>query len=55
MLKTTCPANGTVAGTAYAYCGSDWWSYDTPATINSKMAWAEEPEPGRRLLLGVHR
>ncbi|WP_338700586.1 glycoside hydrolase family 18 chitinase [Streptomyces sp. Q6] len=41
VLKTKCPANGTVAGTAYAYCGSDWWSYDTPATIGSKMTWAK--------------
>ncbi|MEV3855231.1 glycoside hydrolase family 18 chitinase [Streptomyces sp. NPDC050095] len=41
VLKTKCPANGTVAGTAYAHCGSDWWSYDTPATINSKMSWAK--------------
>ncbi|MEU2225308.1 glycoside hydrolase family 18 chitinase [Streptomyces sp. NPDC018347] len=40
VLATSCPANGTVAGTAYAHCGSNWWSYDTPATIKSKMAWA---------------
>ena len=37
MLKTSCPATGTVAGTAYANCGSNWWSYDTPATIAGKM------------------
>lgn len=41
VLKTKCPANGTVAGTAYAHCGTDWWSYDTPATIGSKMSWAK--------------
>ncbi|MFF8724923.1 glycosyl hydrolase family 18 protein [Streptomyces sp. NPDC015171] len=40
VLKSSCPATGTVAGTAYAHCGSNWWSYDTPATIKSKMAWA---------------
>ncbi|MCQ9182083.1 cellulose binding domain-containing protein [Streptomyces sp. IBSBF 2953] len=40
VLKTSCPATGTVAGTAYAKCGSNWWSYDTPATIASKMTWA---------------
>ncbi|OII64690.1 chitinase [Streptomyces sp. CC53] len=40
VLKATCPANGTVAGTAYAHCGTNWWSYDTPQTILSKMAWA---------------
>jgi chitinase len=39
VLKNTCPATGTVAGTAYAKCGSNWWSYDTPATIAGKMAY----------------
>ncbi|MFD8234854.1 glycoside hydrolase family 18 protein [Streptomyces sp. NPDC059696] len=37
VLRTTCPATGTVAGTAYAKCGANWWSYDTPATIGTKM------------------
>ncbi|GGW57310.1 glycoside hydrolase family 18 chitinase [Streptomyces griseoloalbus] len=41
VLKNSCPATGTIAGTAYAHCGNNWWSYDTPATINSKMAWAK--------------
>ncbi|WP_327072299.1 glycoside hydrolase family 18 chitinase [Kitasatospora purpeofusca] len=41
VLKNTCPATGTVAGTAYAHCGTNWWSYDTPATITAKMAWAK--------------
>jgi chitinase len=41
VLKTTCPATGTIAGTAYAFCGNNWWSYDTPATIGTKMAWAK--------------
>ncbi|MFJ9248382.1 glycosyl hydrolase family 18 protein [Streptomyces sp. NPDC101776] len=41
VLKTSCPATGTIAGTAYAYCGNNWWSYDTPATIGTKMAWAK--------------
>ncbi|MGW4164951.1 glycosyl hydrolase family 18 protein [Streptomyces sp. NPDC004788] len=40
VLKSSCPATGTVAGTAYAHCGSNWWSYDTPATVTSKMSWA---------------
>ncbi|MFI1174289.1 glycoside hydrolase family 18 protein [Streptomyces melanogenes] len=39
VLKTKCPANGTVAGTAYAYCGNNWWSYDTPSTIAGKMTY----------------
>lgn len=42
VLKTRCPANGTVAGTAYASCGSDWWSYDTPSTIAGKMAYKDQ-------------
>nr|WP_030292719.1 glycosyl hydrolase family 18 protein [Streptomyces sp. NRRL F-5681] len=41
VLKTACPATGTVGGTAYAHCGKDWWSYDTPATVGTKMAWAK--------------
>ncbi|MEU4212581.1 glycoside hydrolase family 18 protein [Streptomyces sp. NPDC026206] len=39
VLKSACPATGTVGGTAYARCGSDWWSYDTPSTIAGKMAY----------------
>ncbi|MFD0256301.1 glycoside hydrolase family 18 protein [Streptomyces sp. NPDC127113] len=42
VLKTSCPATGTVAGTAYAKCGSDWWSYDTPQTIATKMSYKNE-------------
>ncbi|MCX5051093.1 glycoside hydrolase family 18 chitinase [Streptomyces sp. NBC_00201] len=41
VLKTSCPATGTIAGTAYAHCGSNWWSYDTPSTITGKMSWAK--------------
>ncbi|WP_406405285.1 glycoside hydrolase family 18 chitinase [Streptomyces sp. NBC_00879] len=41
VLKNTCPSTGTIAGTAYAKCGSNWWSYDTPATVTSKMSWAK--------------
>ncbi|MFB0628492.1 glycosyl hydrolase family 18 protein [Streptomyces sp. AB3(2024)] len=42
VLKSSCPATGTVAGTAYAKCGGNWWSYDTPATIAGKMSWAKQ-------------
>ncbi|MGW8379704.1 glycoside hydrolase family 18 chitinase [Streptomyces sp. ODS28] len=42
LLKAKCPATGTVAGTAYAKCGSEWWSYDTPATIAGKMGYAKQ-------------
>ncbi|WP_406042560.1 glycosyl hydrolase family 18 protein [Micromonospora sp. NBC_00898] len=41
VLKNSCPATGTVAGTAYAKCGSNWWSYDTPSTVGGKMTYAK--------------
>ncbi|MCW2882566.1 MAG: Chitinase-like protein [Sphaerisporangium sp.] len=41
VLKTKCPSTGTVAGTAYAFCGNQWWSYDTPGTIAGKMSYAK--------------
>ncbi|MER0244779.1 glycoside hydrolase family 18 protein [Streptomyces sp. HSW2009] len=41
-LKTRCPSNGTVGGTAYAHCGNQWWSYDTPATIGGKMNYKNQ-------------
>ncbi|WP_084959978.1 glycosyl hydrolase family 18 protein [Thermoactinospora rubra] len=40
VLKTKCPATGTVGGTAYAFCGGQWWSYDTPGTVAGKMSYA---------------
>ena len=42
VLKTRCPATGTVAGTAYAHCGNQWWSYDTPSTIRGKMSYVSQ-------------
>ncbi len=42
MLRTRCPATGTVGGTAYAKCGSEWWSYDTPATVATKMTYKNQ-------------
>src|SRR3954453_8284930 len=42
VLKNSCPATGTVGGTSYAKCGSNWWSYDTPATIAGKMAYVKQ-------------
>lgn len=41
VLKSRCPATGKVAGTAYAKCGDQWWSYDTPETIGTKMAFKD--------------
>ncbi|MFI1964982.1 glycoside hydrolase family 18 protein [Streptomyces pathocidini] len=46
LLKTSCPATGTVAGTAYAKCGSNWWSYDTPSTIAGKMTYKNQQNLG---------
>ncbi|MFB7630974.1 glycoside hydrolase family 18 protein [Streptomyces sp. NPDC056149] len=41
VIKDRCPATGTVGGTAYAKCGDQWWSYDTPETIGTKMAYKD--------------
>jgi chitinase len=41
VLRTSCPATGTVGGTAYAFCGNQWWSYDTPGTIGGKMSYTK--------------
>ncbi|GGZ31778.1 chitinase [Streptomyces inusitatus] len=46
VLKNTCPATGTIGGTAYAKCGSNWWSYDTPSTLTSKMSWVKSQNLG---------
>ncbi|MFI8998804.1 glycoside hydrolase family 18 protein [Streptomyces sp. NPDC053542] len=45
-LKGRCPATGKVGGTAYAKCGDQWWSYDTPETIGTKMAFKNEQGMG---------
>ncbi|WP_333774393.1 glycoside hydrolase family 18 protein [Streptomyces sp. IBSBF 3136] len=50
VLKTKCPVTGTVAGTAYAKCGKDWWSYDTPATIGTKMTYKNQQGLGGTFL-----
>ena len=41
VLKAKCPSNGTIAGTAFCFKGGQWWSYDTPTTIASKMGYAK--------------
>jgi chitinase len=45
-LMRLCPPSGTLGGTAYAKCGRQWWSYDTPRTIGGKMAYARKEELG---------
>ncbi|MGH3431851.1 MAG: glycoside hydrolase family 18 protein [Thermocrispum sp.] len=46
VLKNSCPATGEVAGTAYAHCGQQWWSYDTPQTIAGKMSYVGQQQLG---------
>src|SRR4029079_9826353 len=41
VLKNSCPSTGTVGGTSYSKCGSNWWSFDTPGTIAGKMTYAK--------------
>ncbi len=50
VLKTRCPATGTIAGTAYAHCGSEWWSYDTPQTIAGKVSYKDQQGLGGTFL-----
>ncbi|WLQ44299.1 glycoside hydrolase family 18 protein [Streptomyces laculatispora] len=50
VLKNSCPTTGTIAGTAYAHCGTNWWSYDTPATIGTKMDYKNEQGLGGTFL-----
>ncbi|QEY18695.1 chitinase [Cellvibrio sp. KY-GH-1] len=42
VLKSKCPATGTVGGSAYAFCGNNWWSYDTPQTLVGKMDYVHQ-------------
>lgn len=46
VLVNRCPATGTVGGTAMAYCGGQWWSYDTPSTIAGKMSYKRDQSLG---------
>jgi chitinase len=41
VLKSKCPSNGVIAGTAYCFRGGQWWSYDTPTTIAGKMGYVK--------------
>ncbi|WP_328816065.1 glycoside hydrolase family 18 protein [Nonomuraea cypriaca] len=50
VLKTRCPSTGTVAGTAYAHCGNQWWGYDTPSTIGGKMRYSKNQGLGGAFL-----
>ena len=46
ILKNTCPVTGTIAGTSYAKCGTNWWNYDTPSDIAGKMNYVKSKNLG---------
>ncbi len=46
VLKNSCPATNTIAGTAYGLCGNNWWSYDTPSTMAGKMTYRRNQNLG---------
>jgi chitinase len=46
VLAGRCPPTGVAGGTAIAHCGTQWWSYDTPTTIKTKMAYARSKALG---------
>jgi chitinase len=46
ILAKRCPPTGTAGGTAVAHCGTQWWSYDTPKTIKTKMSYARSKSLG---------
>ncbi|MGW6461356.1 glycoside hydrolase family 18 protein [Streptomyces sp. NPDC055078] len=46
VLKSVCPVTGRIAGMAYAHCGTDWWSYETPDTVAEKVAYAKRQKLG---------
>ncbi|GAB2793571.1 glycoside hydrolase family 18 protein [Streptomyces daliensis] len=50
VLKDRCPATGKVGDTAYAHCGDEWWSYDTPETIGIKSDWVTQNKLGGSFL-----
>src|SRR6266511_2092055 len=41
VIKGRCPPTGTIAGTSYAFCSGQWWSYDTPSSIGGKISYAK--------------
>jgi chitinase len=46
VLATRGLAMGTVAGTAYGFGGGQWWGFDTPATVASKMTYKKNQSLG---------
>ncbi len=46
VLKNSCPVTGHIAGTAYAHCGDQWWSYDDPQSISGKMDYVQQHHLG---------
>ncbi|MFF4415766.1 glycoside hydrolase family 18 protein [Streptosporangium sp. NPDC001559] len=54
VLKTACPffsgnpnsGGGSIAGTIYAYCSPNWWSYDAPESIDGKTIYIKQKSLG---------
>ncbi|MBT0773288.1 hypothetical protein KIH74_30365 [Kineosporia sp. J2-2] len=46
VLADRCPPTGYAGDTAYAKCGRQWWSYDTPRTVGRKMRYARQQKLG---------
>jgi chitinase len=46
VLKNTCPVTGSIAGTSYAKCGTNWWNYDSPSDIAEKMIYVKDNNLG---------
>ena len=46
VLKNTCPITGSIGGTSYAKCGTNWWNYDSPSDIAAKMNYVKSNNLG---------
>ncbi|MFF0445553.1 glycosyl hydrolase family 18 protein [Streptomyces sp. NPDC004609] len=41
-IRSRCADTGELGQTAYSHCGSQFWTYDTPATVAKKMTYARQ-------------
>ncbi|MFI6288925.1 glycosyl hydrolase family 18 protein [Streptomyces sp. NPDC051018] len=41
-IRSRCADTGELGQTAYSHCGSQFWGYDTPATVKKKMDYARQ-------------
>ncbi|WP_190123513.1 glycosyl hydrolase family 18 protein [Streptomyces inusitatus] len=49
-VKPRCAPTGELGKTAVAHCGSEYWTYDTPATVTGKVAYLKENGMGGAFL-----